>query len=153
MMKIKTGKDFWSGFMFLCFAAVGLFVSRGYSLGSAGKMGPGFFPMMLAIVLGLLGLLLVARAITTGDEAVPSLAVRPLLFLVIAVIAFGVTIEPLGLILSLLLTLALAALASHETRFVETAILAIGLAALSVGVFHYALQLPMPILPSIFTAG
>jgi hypothetical protein len=151
MMKIKTGKDFWSGVMFLCFAAVGLYVSRGYSLGSAGKMGPGYFPMMLATVLGLLGLALIARAITKGDEAVPTLSARPLFLLVFAVVAFGATIQTLGLILSLLLTLAVAALASRETRLVETVFLAIGLTALSVGVFHYVLQLPMPILPSFVT--
>jgi hypothetical protein len=139
--------------MFLCFAAVGLYICRGYSLDSAGKMGPGYFPMLLAILLGLLGLLLVARALTMGDEAVPALSIRPLLFLVIAVVAFGVTIQPLGLILSLLLTLAVAALASRETRIIETIILAVGLAALSVGVFYYALQLPLPIMPSFMTTG
>ncbi|HMJ43975.1 MAG TPA: tripartite tricarboxylate transporter TctB family protein [Pseudolabrys sp.] len=153
MMKIRTGKDFWAGVMFLCFAAVGLYVARGYSLGKSGTMGPGYFPILLGIVLGLLGLLLVARAVTKGDEALSALSIRPLLFLVIAVVAFGVTIQPLGLILSLLLTLAIAALASRETRPLETSILAIGLAALSVGVFHYALQLPLPILPSFMTAG
>jgi predicted membrane channel-forming protein YqfA (hemolysin III family) len=116
-------------------------------------MGPGYFPILLGIVLGLLGLLLVARAVTKGDEALSALSIRPLLFLVIAVVAFGVTIQPLGLILSLLLTLSIAALASRETRPLETSILAIGLAALSVGVFHYALQLPLPILPSFMTAG
>lgn len=153
MLKIKTGKDFWSGVMFLCFAAVGLYIARGYSLGSAGKMGPGYFPILLAIVLGLLGLLLVVRALTTGDEEVPNFSIRPLLFLVIAVVAFGATIQPLGLILSLLLTLAIAALASRETKLIETIVLAVGLAALSVGVFYYALQLPLPILPSFLTAA
>lgn len=148
MLKIKAGKDFWSGVMFLCFAAVGLYASRGYSLGSAGKMGPGYFPMLLAIVLGLLGLLLVARALTFGDEEAPVLSLRPLLFLVVAVAAFGATIQSFGLILSILLTLAIAALASRESRPVEICLLAIGLAVLSVGVFHYALQLPIPILPS-----
>lgn len=149
MLNAKTGKDFWSGIMFLCFAAVGLYVSRGYSMGSADEMGPGYFPVFLGVVLAALGLLLVARAITSGDEPVGHISIRPLLYLVIAVIAFGVTIEPLGLVLSLILTVALAALAGRESGPIEVAILAVVLAALSVGIFHYALRLPLPIWPAL----
>lgn len=149
MLKIKAGKDFWSGIMFLCFAAVDLVVARDYSMGSAGAMGPGYFPVALGIILGVLGLLLAARAVSAGDEPVPSVAIRPLLFLVVGVVAFGVTIEALGLVGSLILTIAIAALASRESALVETAILAVGLAILSVGIFHYALQLPLPIWPAL----
>lgn len=148
MLKINAGKDFWSGIMFLCFAAVGLYLARGYSMGSAGEMGPGYFPVVLGIVLGALGLLLVGRAIASGDESVGHFSIRPLLFLVIAVIAFGVMIEPLGLILSLIVTVALAAQAGRKSGPVEIAILAVVLAALSVGIFHYALRLPLPIWPA-----
>lgn len=148
MLKIKAGKDFWSGIMFLCFAAVGLFVARGYSMGSSGEMGPGYFPVVLGITLGALGIMLVARAITTEDEAVARLSLRPLLLLVIGVIAFGVTIQPLGLVLTLVLTVAIVALAGRESSPLQIAILAAALAALSVGIFHYALRLPLPIWPS-----
>lgn len=149
MLKIKAGKDFWSGVMFLCFTAVGLFIARGYSMGSSGEMGPGYFPIVLGIVLGALGLLLVARAIAVGDEPVESIAIRPLLLLVIAVVAFGVTIEPLGLVLSLILTISIAALAGRESGPLEIAVLAAALAILSVGIFHFALRLPLPIWPAL----
>jgi len=152
-MKFRTGKDFWSGVMFLCFAAVGLYVSRAYSLGSAGRMGPGYFPLLLGISLGILGLILVVRSMAQADEPMPRLSIRPLFFLVLSVIVFGLTIQGLGLIISLLLTLAIAALANPGAKLVETAALAIGLAALSVGVFSYALKLPIPILPSSISFG
>jgi hypothetical protein len=48
-------KDFWSGVMLCGFAAVGILTARGYSLGTAGKMGPGYFPLLLGGVLGTLG--------------------------------------------------------------------------------------------------
>ena len=153
MLTRKAGKDFWSGVMFMCFAAVGFFVSRSYSLGSASKMGPGYFPMLLVILLALLGLVLFIRSLVAGDYPVPPLSLRPLLFLVISVVVFGLTIEPLGLILSLLLTLVITGIASRESRPIETAILAVSLAALSVAVFHYALQLPLPVLPMFGNAG
>ena len=44
-MRIRAPKDFWSGVMFCGFAAVGILAARGYSLGTAGKMGPGYFPL------------------------------------------------------------------------------------------------------------
>jgi hypothetical protein len=149
MLKTKTGKDFWSGIMFVGFAAVGLYVARGYSMGSAGEMGPGYFPAGLGIVLGALGLLLVARALGSGDEPVESLALRPLVLLVVGVIAFGLTIEPLGLVLSLVLTVALAAFAGRESGPIEIAALAVALAALSVGIFHFVLRIPLPIWPAL----
>jgi hypothetical protein len=149
MVKLKTGKDFWSGIMFLCFAAAGLFAARTYSLGSAGKMGPGYFPLVLGIALGAIGLLLVARAIISGDEPIEGLNLRPLLLLVLGVVAFGLAILPLGLVVTLIITVAIAAFAGRQSGPIEVAVLALSLAALSIGIFHFALRLPLPIWPSL----
>src|SRR4051812_15803810 len=54
-MHLRAPKDFWSGIMFLAFAAVGLIASRDYSLGTSLRMGPGYFPILLGSVLALLG--------------------------------------------------------------------------------------------------
>ena len=54
-MTIRAPKDFWAGVMFCGFAAIGILAARGYSLGSAGKMGPGYFPLLLGIVLAAMG--------------------------------------------------------------------------------------------------
>src|SRR5437879_6360736 len=51
-MKIRAPKDFWAGVMFLGFAVVAVLAARGYSLGSADRMGPGYFPLLLGLVLG-----------------------------------------------------------------------------------------------------
>jgi len=149
MLKIKTGKDFWSGIMFLSFALVELYIARGYSMGSSGEMGPGYFPVVLGVMLGGLGALLVTRAVIAGDEPVAGASIRPLLFLAAAVIVFGVSIEPLGLVLSLVLTVVIAALAGRQSGPLEIALLAGALAALSVGIFHFALLLPLPVWPAL----
>jgi hypothetical protein len=67
-MSVRASKDFWAGIMFLSFAAVAVLAVRGYSMGTAGRMGPGYFPMALGMVLGLLGLLIIARAVMVGLE-------------------------------------------------------------------------------------
>src|SRR5262245_16569518 len=62
-MRIRAPKDFWSGVMFCGFATVAILAARGYSLGSAGKMGPGYFPLLLGGVLAGLGAILIVRSI------------------------------------------------------------------------------------------
>ena len=69
-MNIRAPKDFWSGIMFIAFAAVAMLTARGYSLGSAGRMGPGYFPMLLGGALGLLGFILVARSLVIEGETI-----------------------------------------------------------------------------------
>lgn len=147
-MTIHTSKDFWAGIMFLTFAAVAVLAARGYAMGSAGRMGPGYFPMALGIVLGLLGLIIIGRAFVAGDERVGTLQLRPLLVIVVAVCLFGLLIERLGLVVALVTVVVVSAMASREYRPVEVAALAATLAAFSVGVFVYALRLPLTLWPS-----
>jgi hypothetical protein len=147
-MTIRAPKDFWSGIMFMAFAAVAIFVARGYSMGAAGRMGPGYFPMALGIVLGGLGLILAGRSFFISGSPVDGIALRPLLTIVLAVVLFGVLIPHLGLVISLLITTAVSAFASRESQPLEVTALSVGMAAFSVGIFVYALRLPLQIWPS-----
>ena len=97
-MTIRAPKDFWSGVMFCGFAAVALLAARGYALGTAGKMGPGYFPLLLGLVLAGLGLLLIGRSLVLDGEPVPRLHLLPIAVIAFAVALFGLMIEPLGLV-------------------------------------------------------
>src|SRR5947209_19405694 len=98
-MRIRAPKDFWSGVMFCGFAAIALFAVRGYSLGSAGRMGPGYFPLLLASLLGALGVVLIGRWILIGGEPVARFRVLPLALIVTAICLVGVLIDTPCLIL------------------------------------------------------
>jgi hypothetical protein len=148
-MRIRAPKDFWAGVMFCGFAAGALLAARGYSLGSAGRMGPGYFPLLLGAVLAGLGLVLIARSVVIDGEPLPRFRVLPLAIIAAAVCLFGLTIEPLGLVASLALLIALAACAGLQFRPLETLALAVALIVFSVGVFVYALGLPLPVWPSL----
>ncbi len=100
-MRIRAPKDFWAGVMFCGFAAVAILAARGYSLGTAGKMGPGYFPLLLGLVLALLGLILIGRSLAIDGEAVPAIHVAPIAIIAGAVALFGVMIEPFGVVVSL----------------------------------------------------
>jgi hypothetical protein len=149
-MHIRAPKDFWSGIMFLAFAATAMIAAHGYSLGSAGKMGPGYFPMMLGGALALIGIILVARSLVVTGEAVSHVHIVPLGIITVGVVLFGVMLEPLGLIAALVVVTLVAAYAGRESHPLEAAALACALAAFCVGVFVMALRLPLPIWPSIF---
>jgi putative tricarboxylic transport membrane protein len=148
-MRIRAPKDFWSGVMFCGFAAIGLSAARGYSLGSAGRMGPGYFPLLLASLLGALGAVLIGRSILIGGEPVARFHVLPLAVIATAISLFGVLIEPLGLVVSLAVLTVMSAWVGAQFRLAETLALAAALIVFCVGVFVYALGLPLNLWPSL----
>ncbi len=148
-MRIRAPKDFWSGVMFCAFAAVAIFAARGYSLGSAGKMGPGYFPLLLGGLLGVLGVILIGRSLVLDGEPVPRFHLLPLAVIAVAVALFGLMIEPAGLVASLALLVVLSAWAGPQFRLTETVALAAALIVFSIGVFVYALGLSLNVWPSI----
>ena len=148
-MRIRAAKDFWSGVMFCGFAAIALFAARGYSLGSAGRMGPGYFPLLLASLLGALGAVLIGRSILIGGEPVARFHVLPLAVIATAISLFGVLIEPLGLVVSLAVLTVMSAWVGAQFRLAETLALAAALIVFCVGVFVYALGLPLNLWPSL----
>ena len=148
-MRIRAPKDFWSGLMFCGFAVVGILAARGYSLGAAGKMGPGYFPLLLGGVLALLGVVLIARSILLDGEPLPRFHILPLAVIAVAVCLFGVLIEPFGLVIALAVLTMLSAWAGPQFRWLEAAALTAVLIVFSIGVFVYALGLSLSVWPSL----
>jgi hypothetical protein len=148
-MTIRAPKDFWAGVMFCGFAAISILAARGYSLGSAGKMGPGYFPLLLGIVLAAMGAILIARSVVIQGEPVSRFHILPLVIIATAVCLFGLMIEPLGLVASLAVLTILSAWAGARFRLLETVALTLVLIAFSIGVFVYALGLPLNVWPSL----
>jgi putative tricarboxylic transport membrane protein len=148
-MNIRAPKDFWSGIMFIAFAVVAMLTARGYSLGSAGRMGPGYFPMLLGGALGFLGIILVARSLVVEGETIGRLRLLPLLLIALGVCLFGLAIERLGLLVALIAATSVTAFASRDSRPLEVAALALALAIFAVAVFVLALRLPLPLWPAL----
>src|SRR5262249_22574702 len=148
-MTIRAPKDFWSGIMFLAFAAGALLPAHGHFVRGAGGMGPGYFPILLGGVLALLGVILVVRSFVIEGDSVGRLNLLPLAVIALGVCLFGLFIERLGLVLSLIAVTAVSAFASRDSRPLEVAALALVLTAISVAVFVYALRLPLPVWPAL----
>lgn len=146
-IQIRNPRDFCAGLLFLFFGAVATWFARDYPMGSALRMGPGYFPMILGVLLLALGVLTCAAGLALRGEAIERLRVRPLALILASVGAFAVTIEPAGIVVSTVLSMALAAAASPESRIREFAILIVIMLVLAVGVFTYGLGLPFKLLP------
>ena len=147
MMSIRNPKDFWAGALFVAIGAGTLIMGSKYTLGTAARMGPGYFPRILGILLIVLGGILALRAMRTVGERFPRFHLRPLVIVLGSVVLFGATVHLAGVALSTVMLIVLASAASPEFRPRESLISGVLLAVLAVGVFIIGLQLQLPIWP------
>lgn len=162
-MKIQSQKDFYSGLMFTIVGSSFALGASGYQIGTGARMGPGYFPLILGILLAVLGCAIALKSMTTptpdGDTIGP-IAWKPLFFIISANLVFGASIgglpliglKPLGLIVGIYLLTYIASHAGTEHKLKEVAVLATILAALSYVAFILLLKLQFPVWPAYFTA-
>jgi putative tricarboxylic transport membrane protein len=152
MVRLLTHKHVLSGLMFAGVAIFGLIVSRDYPIGTTLRMGTGYVPRLLCWILLGLGLLILfqgARAAlaTEHGDRVEGWRWRPLVFVTASLVIFGLALERLGLVISIVLVTGVGALASPMLRPWEAVIAAVVLIALSWGIFIFGLGLTIPVWP------
>ena len=146
-MKIRSAEDFWAGLMFIGFGVLAVVVSRDYTMGSAMRMGPGYFPTYLGALMVVIGAILTGRAYRVQGEGIGRWGWRPLLWLSAAFAAFGLLIEAAGFVLALLALIVASSLAGRDTRGLELLLLIVVLITGSVALFVYGLELPYRLFP------
>jgi hypothetical protein len=161
-MRIKSQKDFFSGLMFLLVGIAFAWGAGNYSIGTGARMGPGYFPMVLGVLLAVLGLIVTITALvveTPGGDPVGSIAWKPLVFIIAGNLVFGASIgglpsiglPPMGLIFGIFALTFVASNAGDEFKFKEVLILAIILSVFSYGAFIMLLKLQFPVWPTFLT--
>jgi hypothetical protein len=150
-MKLELGnsKDLWAGLLLIGIGTGAILVARNYPFGSALRMGPGYFPVVLGGLLVAFGLYLVGSGLRSSERIDTPWSLRALAILPLSLIAFGVLIERAGFIPALIVLILGSATASTQFRFAEVLAFAIGLTALSVAVFVWALGLPYPLIAGL----
>jgi putative tricarboxylic transport membrane protein len=143
-------KDVLAGLLFIVVAVLGLWISRDYPIGTALRMGTGYVPRLLCwLLLGLGAIVLVQGlreaqgTLSSGDVS----ALRPVIFVTASLVVFGLSIERLGLVVSILLLIGVGAVAARGLRPVETLAAALALIILSWGIFILGLGLTIPVWP------
>lgn len=161
-MKIQSEKDFYSGVMFASVGTAFAWGASSYSIGSGARMGAGYFPLILGILLTVLGVAIAAKALITqtpdGDK-IGKFAWRPLFFIISANLVFGACIgglpviglQPMGLVVGIYLLTFIAAKAGSEFKFKEVLIVATILNVMSYVAFIVLLKLQFPVWPVAMT--
>jgi len=153
-LRIRSQKDFASGLMFILVGFGFSWVARGYSMGTAAKMGPGYFPFWLGVVLALLGALVLWGSLSAKAEEdhLARWDIKSLLWILGAVVLFGLMLKPLGMVLSVLALVLVSSMASHEFSWKGAVLNSIILVVISLGAFVYGINLQMPVWPAFLAS-
>ena len=130
------------GLIFIGFGVAFGWQSFALDLGTTFRMGPGYFPFVLSMILILLGAVIFLRSGRVVHEPLGAIAWRGMLLILPAPIFFGLTVRGLGFVPALFFTALIAAFASRKMKVHTAIILAAGLTVFSVAVFNYGLGLP-----------
>jgi Tripartite tricarboxylate transporter TctB family len=151
VLRISSPKDFWSGLIYLAFGIGGLWFGAAFPMGTAGKMGSGYFPKVLATVLVGFGLVALVRSLVLQGSAVTRLQWKPIALILGACVSFGFLLERAGAIVALFVLIMLSALASQKFRLELRAMIGVVLLITACAlIFVKGLGVQMPLLGSWF---
>jgi putative tricarboxylic transport membrane protein len=147
-VQIRDKRNFLAGLLLVGFGLGALLIACTYKMGTAFRMGPGYFPMVLASLLIVIGVLVAALALKSGEVKLPKVAWRPLIMVSAAVALFGLMINSAGLLLATFAMVVVSRLARPGYPRTETVVLGVALSVLCGVLFYYGLRIQMPLLPT-----
>ena len=161
-MNIKSQKDFFSGLLFITVGTAFAIGATNYTVGTGARMGPGYFPLLLGVLMAVLGAAITFNAMvfeTPDGDKIGSWAWKPLFFIIAANLVFGlmlgglpsINIPAMGMVVGIYALTFIASLAGEEFSFKAVAILATVLAAMSYLAFIVLLKLQFPVWPTFIT--
>lgn len=145
MVRVKNPQDFGAAAVFVAIGAAGLYFASDLSFGTASRMGPGYFPVLLSAIILLIGLIVGAKALSIEGPPIERIPLRPRAVIVVCIVGFGALIERVGVAIAAAALVLLASYARPGARPLESVALAIGLSVFVIVVFVYALGQPLPV--------
>jgi hypothetical protein len=149
-MQVRTGQDFAAGIMFFLIGLAAFWIGADYPMGTSHRPGTGVLPRILAWCLMGSGAVLIIKAFVSGDVKVGPWAWRPLIAVTLATVVFGMFVDDLGLIVTMLLSMSLCALGTEETKWLEFAKFLVIVMIGSWALFIWLLGMPIPTWPVRF---
>ena len=150
-MKIKSQKDFWSGLMFVVNGVGFAIGAYNYSMGTSARPGPGYFPLILSVLLAILGVIVLFKSLTieTPDgDPIGDIAWRPLIVVTVSISVFALLLPRLGMFITIPVLIFIVSAAGDEFHWLGVVINAIVLTIFAYLVFSKGLGLTIPLLPS-----
>jgi uncharacterized membrane protein len=149
-MVSRNPKDFWTGIIYVAFGAVAIFIARDYGMGTALKMGPAYFPVVLSVLLIVIGIISLVRSFIKPGTPIGRYAFKGLLLVTVSTVLFGLTVRGAGLVIALPLLVIISSYASKEFNWKYSLASAVGLTVFCILIFLKGLGVPLPILGSWF---
>lgn len=146
-MRLTHPKDFFAGLMFTAFGLVAMLMAFQYPLGTAARMGPGYFPRVLGGIMIVLGLILAIRSFKLKGDPISPFAWKAISLVLGSVFLFGAIVTHVGLVVSTTLLIFISGLASKEFNVRESIISSVVLSTVAVLLFIVGLKLQFPIFP------
>jgi len=146
---IKNPRDFWAGVMFLTLGALFAGVGFTYKVGTAARMGPGYFPLVLGLILLVLGVAIAASALRKDGPGVDKFHWRPIFWVLGSIVMFGLMLKILGMLLAGFLQVLISSYGGPEFKVRTTIILGLALVTFCALVFVVGLKLPIPMCPGL----
>ena len=146
MPGLLNSKDFWGGLTLIAIGVAALVIARDYPFGTTLRMGPGYFPIVLGVLLTLFGLVISARGLYRSEPVEGGWSLRALVLVPLSLVLFGVLMDHAGFIPALAVLIFGSAAAGTEFKPVEVALLTLVLVVFSVAVFIWGLGLPYPLI-------
>ncbi|MFO1162685.1 MAG: tripartite tricarboxylate transporter TctB family protein [Reyranellaceae bacterium] len=143
-------KDFLSGLMFIAFGLIALYFGQKLALGTTVRMGPGYVPRMLSLILLVLGGIICVVALISGSEPVERPKWRPITLVTIGIVCFALLFERAGLLPALVVLVLIASLGGDEFKLTEVIGNMIVLAILCTIVFKVGLGMNIYILRGVW---
>lgn len=161
-MNIKSQKDFFSGLLYAVVGGAFAIGATNYNIGTGARMGPGYFPLLLGVLLGVIGLYIMFKALvveTADGDKIGKWAWKPLFYIIAGNLLFGVLLSGLpnlgipgmGLIVAIYGVTIVVSKAGGESSIKESLILATILSTISYLGFIKLLNLQFPVWPSFIT--
>lgn len=158
-VNIKSQRDFFSGLMFMGVGVAFAWGASNYTIGNGARMGPGYFPMALGVLLSILGGVITFKALvveTVDGDKIGAFAWKPLIFIILANLVFGamigglpsVGLPPMGLIAGIYALTLISCLAGDVFNLKEALVLGSILAIMSYFAFIVLLKLQFPVWPA-----
>ena len=144
---IRAPTDLATGVLFALIGAMGLWFGREWPMGTLAMMDSGFLPRVLSTAVFVSGLALIGRAFITPGGELPGWGWRPLIGVTVAVIAFALTVEALGLAAAILAIVALGSFAGTPLRPLAFVVLWVSVTVMCAGIFIWGVELPLKVFP------
>jgi len=144
-------KDLLAGLMFIVVGVVFFIGAYNYQMGTAARMGPGWFPRVLGGIMAVLGVVIAGIGLKNQAQWAATEGIgwtwKPVIILTLAVVLFGAALQPLGMIIAIVLLTFISGVAAHDKNYRELAIITVIMCLFCAAVFVWGLKLQMKLFP------